>query len=107
SDDQKGEKAGGGAGGGGGGPAGPTAGSGGGEGTWKTTVVGEVTEKIGGLAAINSLGGVTFGVNGATKEMVGAGRLELIKNGKATSIEGASKAIIDASNIELNESPLG
>ncbi len=81
-------------GGGGGGDAAPEAAAGatsGGSGTWGVVVEGSVTETVGGLAAINSLKGVSFGVEGAVTETVGAARVELIGGGKSETT-GAAKA---------------
>ncbi|WP_224244455.1 type VI secretion system Vgr family protein [Hyalangium gracile] len=87
--------AGGGAAGGGGGgdaaPEGAAGATGGGSGTWDTVVNGSVTETVGGLAAFNSLKGVSFAVGGAATETVGAARVELIGGGKAETT-GAAKA---------------
>jgi type VI secretion system secreted protein VgrG len=89
------EAAGGGGGGGaGGGDAAPDAAEGatsGGSGVWGTVVGGSFKETVGGLAAINSLGGVGFAVGGTSTETVGAARVELIRDGKSETT-GAAKA---------------
>lgn len=78
---------------GGGGDAAPEAAEGptsGGAGNWSTVVNGSVTESVGGLSAINSLGGVAVAIGGALTETVGAARIELIRNGKSETT-GAAK----------------
>lgn len=100
--------AGGGAGGGGGGgDAAPEAAEGataGGSGTWATVVEGSVTETVGGLAAFNSLKGVSFAVGGAATETIGAARVELIGGGKAETTGAAKAETVGIYMIDAKES---
>jgi type VI secretion system secreted protein VgrG len=99
--------AGGGGGGGGGGDAAPeAAGSAtrGGSGTWATVVGGSVKETVGGLAAINSLSGVSFAVGGASQEMVGAARVELIRGGKVETTGAIKTETVGVYMVDAKES---
>ncbi|WP_224372277.1 type VI secretion system Vgr family protein [Hyalangium versicolor] len=98
--------AGGGGGGGGGdaapeGPAGATAG---GSGIWHTVVNGSVKESVGGLAAINSLKGISFAVGGTATETVGAARVELIGGGKAETTGGSKLETVGVYMVNAKES---
>ncbi len=83
---------------------GPDGGSGGGGGNWNTTVGADVSETIGGLAAINSARGVTFSIAGDLTETVGAARLELIKGGKAETTSAAKAETVGVYKLDIAES---
>lgn len=94
-------------GGGGGGDAAPAAAEGatsGGSGKWGTVVGGSVTETVGGLSAINSLGGVSFAVGGTSTETVGAARVELILGGKSETTGAAKAETVGVYMVDAKES---
>ncbi|WP_342378041.1 type VI secretion system Vgr family protein [Myxococcus stipitatus] len=100
------KEASGGGGGGGGDAAAEAAGSatGGGSGTWATVVEGSVKETVGGLAAINSLSGVSFAVGGESKELVGAARVELIKGSKSETTGAVKMETVGVYMVDAKES---
>jgi type VI secretion system secreted protein VgrG len=61
----------------------------GGSGIWATVVQGMVTETVGGLCAVNSVGGVSLAVGGNCSETAGAARIEAIGGGKSETTKGA------------------
>ncbi len=61
----------------------------GGSGIWATVVQGVVTETVGGLCAVNSVGGVSLAVGGNSSETAGAARIEAIGGGKSETTKGA------------------
>jgi hypothetical protein len=55
------------------------------------SVIGNVTENIGGLVAITSAKGITVGTGGNLKQVIGAVRVETIRGGRTEST-GAAKS---------------
>lgn len=71
-------------GGGGGGPSGP-GNAAGGNGTWGTTVEGNVTEQIGAIALMTGIAGLNIGVGKNCTETIAGARIELIEGEKKES----------------------
>ncbi len=61
----------------------------GGSGIRATVVEGNVTETIGGLCSVNSVGGISLAVGGKSSETAGAARIEAIGGGKNETTKGA------------------
>ncbi len=61
----------------------------GGSGVWSTVVQGQVTETVGGLCSVNSIGGISLSVGGKSTETTGAVRIEAIGGGKSESTKAA------------------
>ena len=61
----------------------------GGSGLWSTLVNGNVTETVGGVCSVNSVGGISLSVGGKSTETTGAARIEAIGGGKSESTKGA------------------
>lgn len=65
----------------------------GGGGCWGTVVGGDVTEKIGALAAINSAYGVALNIGGDNTETIGAARAELAKGGHTENAASKTETV--------------
>ncbi|WP_144369961.1 hypothetical protein [Myxococcus stipitatus] len=61
-------------------------------------------ETVGGLAAINSLSGVSFAVGGESKELVGAARVELIKGSKSETTGAVKMETVGVYMVDAKES---
>gem|GEM_PF-2965074 len=66
-------------------------------------VGGNVTEKIGALAAINSIANVEVTVGGNAKDSVGAARLELVGGGRSESTGGAKTETVGVYMVNVSQ----
>jgi type VI secretion system secreted protein VgrG len=79
-------------GGGGGGPSAPGSAAGG-NGTWGTTVQGNVDEQIGAIALMTGIASLNIGVGKNSSEIIGGARIELIEGEKKESAAIKSETV--------------
>jgi len=70
-------------------PAGADGPRSGGAGVQALTVAGSMTETVGGLYAVNALGGISRAIGGSSREQVGGARIDVARKGKAETTGGA------------------